>query len=274
MPTRAQSRASARVGVAPCNRTICPLATGHHTPTACRGLKGRLVFGWGGPLLLDRRQTVKARVTIDGSNLYYRALKGTHHKWLDLAALADAVMPSDAEIDAINDYVAHVSGRVDPTAPARQHAYLRAVESLGRVTTVFGKFNVTEKWAGLVQPPEFRPRLTEPLSTEVSVARIYNTEEKGSDVNLGAHLVRDAALGRFDVAGVLTNDTDLCEPIRIVTEEFGLKVLLLMPSPKPARSLAAVASGVRHIGPYLGPCNLPDPVVRADGRTISKPAHW
>ncbi|HEX3443950.1 MAG TPA: hypothetical protein VHS80_04480 [Chthoniobacterales bacterium] len=35
------------------------------------------------------------------------------------------------------------------------------------------------------------------------------TEEKGSDVNLGVHLVRDAFKASFDEAAVLTNDTDL-----------------------------------------------------------------
>jgi len=180
---------------------------------------------------------MRARVYIDGFNLYYRALKGTTNKWLDIDALADAVMPDDADIDVINYYVARISGRIDPDAPARQNAYLRAIATLSRVSITYGNFQVSKKWAGLVQPPEFRPALMLPPGTTSDVAYVYKTEEKGSDVNLGAHLIRDAAMGRFDIAGVLTNDTDLCEPIRIVTEEFGLPVLLLTPSSKPATSL-------------------------------------
>jgi hypothetical protein len=49
-----------------------------------------------------------------------------------------------------------------------------------------------------------------------------------SDVNLGVHLVRDGFKGAFDVAAVLTNDTDLVEPIRIVTKEIRLPVTLLV----------------------------------------------
>ncbi|GAA0770685.1 hypothetical protein GCM10010203_46780 [Actinomadura yumaensis] len=217
---------------------------------------------------------MRARVYIDGFNLYYRALKNTSHKWLNIAALADAVMPEDADVEAVNYYVARVSGRVDPTAPARQQAYLRALSTEPRVEITYGNFLVSKKWAGLVQPPEFRPMFKPPQEAALEVAYVYKTEEKGSDVNLGAHLVRDAAKGLFDVAGVLTNDTDLCEPIRIVAEEFGLPVVLLAPSSKPAASLQKYVSGVRHIQPYLGPCQFPDTVADLKGRLITKPDHW
>jgi len=39
-------------------------------------------------------------VYIDGFNLYYRALKATPHKWLDLAALSKAVLPAGCRMDA------------------------------------------------------------------------------------------------------------------------------------------------------------------------------
>lgn len=106
------------------------------------------------------------------------------------------------------------------------------------------------------------------------MAYVWKTEEKGSDVNLGVHLVRDAFRGDFDLAAVLTNDTDLVEPIRIVTEDLGLPVTLLSPSAKPATSLARVATGVRHIQPYVGPCQLPDSVPVPGKKPIGKPSEW
>ena len=99
----------------------------------------------------------------------------------------------------------------------------------------FGNFLVTKKFAGLIQPPDFRPPFVLPPGAAPQVAHVWKTEEKGSDVNLGAHLVRDAALRVFDEAAVLTNDTDLVEPIRIVMQEFGLPVTLLTPSDKHQR---------------------------------------
>jgi hypothetical protein len=113
---------------------------------------------------------VRARVYIDGFNLYYRALKGTAHKWLDIAALSDAVMPKDCQVEAVNYYAARVSGRVDPGAPARQHAYLRAISTLPRVSITYGNFLVSKKWSGLVQPPAFRPIFDPPPGIGLDVA--------------------------------------------------------------------------------------------------------
>jgi hypothetical protein len=106
------------------------------------------------------------------------------------------------------------------------------------------------------------------------VAYVWKTEEKGSDVNLGVHLVRDAFRGRFELAAVLTNDTDLVEPVKIVTEELKLPVTLLTPTAQPAARLIKVATGVRHVQPYIGPCQLPDPVSVPGKRPIAKPANW
>ena len=213
-------------------------------------------------------------VYIDGFNLYYRALRGTAHKWCDIAALSAAALPPACQIERVNYYTARVSGRTDPTAPARQHAYLRALESLPLVKIHYGNFLANERWAGLSQPPQFRPSFTLPPGAAPQVAYVWKTEEKGSDVNLGVHLVRDAFLKAFDEAAILTNDTDLVEPVRIVTQEAGLSVTLLTPVNRPATSLARVASHVRHIGPYIGVCQLPSPLALLNGRIVTKPAGW
>ena len=86
--------------------------------------------------------------------------------------------------------------------------------------------------------------------------------------------MRDAFRGSFDLAAVLTNDTDLVEPVRIVTQELGLPVTLLTPTAKPAGSLVKVATSVRHVAPYIGPCQLPDPVAVPGKKPIAKPAGW
>ena len=58
-------------------------------------------------------------VYIDGFNLYYRALKGTASKWLNVEALSRAALPKTLQVIGVNYYTAHVSGRVDPGAPKR-----------------------------------------------------------------------------------------------------------------------------------------------------------
>ena len=148
------------------------------------------------------------------------------------------------------------------------------METLPSVRVFYGNFLVTKKFAGLVQPPDFHPPFALPAGAAPQVAYVWKTEEKGSDVNLGVHLVRDAGKGAFQEAAVLTNDTDLVEPIRIVTREFGLPVTLLTPVATLAPSLTNVSTAVRHIKPYLGPCQLPNQLTTPKGRTITKPAGW
>lgn len=213
-------------------------------------------------------------VYIDGFNLYYRALKGTRHKWLDIVALSRAALPSTCNVIRVNYYTARVSGRTNPDSPKRQHAYLRAIATLPEVAVHYGNFMMSNKWAGLVQPPNFKPPFVLPAGAAPNVAHVWKIEEKGSDVNLGVHLVRDACMGAFDLAAVLTNDTDLLEPIRIVRQELNLPVTLLTPVGRPAASLTQAASEVRHIKPYLGPCQLPDPIPVPDKPPIVKPAGW
>jgi hypothetical protein len=191
-------------------------------------------------------------VYIDGFNRYYRALKGTPHNWLDIEAMSRAALPHTCTTERVNNYTAHISGRVDAGAPRRPHAYLRAIATLPKVAIHYGNFLVTQKWAWLLQPPEFRPVITFSSGSAPQVAYVWKTEEKGLDVNLGVHLVRDAFLGAFDIAAVLTIDTDLVEPVRIVTQELGLAVTLLSPIGRPATSLAKVASSIRHVQPYMG----------------------
>jgi uncharacterized LabA/DUF88 family protein len=142
------------------------------------------------------------------------------------------------------------------------------------VSRHFGTFLANPKWAGLIQPPEFRPVLALPPGAAPQVALVWKTEEKGSDVNLGVHLVRDAFLRKFDEAAVLTNDSDLVEPIRIVTQEIHLPVTLLTPEKVASRALSAVASHVRHIRPHLSGCDLPNPIVVPGRKPIVKPAGW
>ena len=81
-------------------------------------------------------------------------------------------------------------------------------------------------------------------------------------------------MGGFDLAAVLTNDTHLVEPIRIVTQEVGLPVTLLSPVARPAAPLARISTSVRHIQPYIGTCQLPNQISLPGKKAIAKPVEW
>ncbi len=203
---------------------------------------------------------------MDGLNLYYRCLRGTPYKWLDLLALFHSVLRPTNDIIRIRYFTADVSGKRDPGEPIRQQAYLRALSTIPQVSIHKGKFLFSTKWAAVASPPA---DFVKPVPATVLVVK---AEEKGSDVNLGAYLVRDAFRNEFDVAVVVSNDTDLVEPIRIVAGEVAKPVGLVCPAPSAAPSLTRVATFCRYVTPgRLAAAQLPDPI---PGTRIRKPATW
>lgn len=216
-------------------------------------------------------------VYIDGFNLYYRMLKDKPaSKWLNPLLLAKEVLHSDHDIARVNYYIARVSARPhDPLAPARQATYLNALETVPEVSIHEGTFMTSKPWMQLASPAQARPNgyaWNEPVPELVKVVK---SEEKGSDVNLGVHLVRDAFVDAFDVAVVITNDTDLVEPIRIAVQEAGKRVGLLVPVKYPSQSLMNVASFYLHIRPgHLSRAQFPSVIDLGDGETITRPESW
>lgn len=120
-----------------------------------------------------------------------------------------------------------------------------------------------------------KPANSHPASDAIK-ARVNLMEEKGSDVNLASHLVHDAWSGLFDVAAVISLDTDLIEPIRIVTQELRKKVYIVAPTSykRPAsKELQAVATGLRRIkSRHLRRAQFPDTISSAT--PIARPAVW
>jgi len=101
---------------------------------------------------------------------------------------------------------------------------------------------------------------------------VHWMEEKGSDVNLATHLINDAWAGRFEAAAVLSNDSDLIEPIRIIKEELKKPVILLCPVSSAHIGLQKAASSVRHIKRSdLKSSLFPDTI---PGTNIVKPLTW
>lgn len=197
-------------------------------------------------------------------------------KWLNPVELARNILHSSHEVICVNYYIARVSAQAhDPLAPARQATYLNALKTIPEIKIHEGNFLLSRSWMRLASPPDARPvgyNWNLPVPT---VVRVLKSEEKGSDVNLGAHLVRDAFTNAFDVGVVITNDSDLVEPIRIATEEAGKRVGLLKPVRNATESLVAASSWHLHIRPgHLAKSQLPDPVIAPNGTEIAKPATW
>jgi YD repeat-containing protein len=71
--------------------------------------------------------------------------------------------------------------------------------------------------------------LAHPLSGQPKYVKVIKTEEKGSDVNIAAHMVNDGHKGLYQVAVLISNDSDLVEPVKIIRNELKLPVGVLNP---------------------------------------------
>lgn len=216
-------------------------------------------------------------VYIDGFNLYYRMLKQNPSlKWLNLLELVRDIIHPDHKIIRVNYYTARVSSRAhDPDAPARQAIYFNALGTVPEIKIHEGNFLITEPWMPLATPADSRPQPYVWTEPHPAVVKVVKSEEKGSDVNLGAHLVRDAFTDAFDVGVVITNDSDLVEPIRIAAQEAGKRVGLLKPVRRASAGLITAASWHLYIRRgHLTKAQFPDPVVTQDGTHVMKPPTW
>jgi len=102
------------------------------------------------------------------------------------------------------------------------------------------------------------------------------TEEKGSDVNLASHLLLDAFRKRCDTAVVISNDSDLTEPVKLARYELGVRVGVVNPHPAKRRSreLSREAHFFKQVRPAaLAASQFPDTLVDATG-TFHKPKSW
>src|SRR5579872_1482649 len=148
---------------------------------------------------------MRTNVYVDGFNLYYCALRGTPHKWLNLAALCALAFPKFS-INRIRYFTALVSARPhDPNNPIRQQTYLRALRTISGLSIHYGTF----------QTHINRMPLARQVPGGAHSALVVKTVEKGSDVKLATHLLNDAFENDYDQAVVISNDSDLAEPILI-----------------------------------------------------------
>lgn len=101
---------------------------------------------------------MRTSIYIDGFNLYYRAVRGTPFKWLDLKQVCERLLDPKHRIVAVNYYTAPVSGKRDPGQPVRQQTYLRALKAVMPELAVHqGHFLTHEISAPLARPLAGRP---------------------------------------------------------------------------------------------------------------------
>ena len=155
-------------------------------------------------------KTRRTIVYIDGFNFYHAIddLRKEHLKWVNLWSLSESLLKPDQSLVAVKYFSAYA--RWKPAHYRRHRQYTAALEAKGVTVTM----------------SEFKERRT---GCNKCGATWTKHEEKESDVFLATDIVADLYNDRFDVAIVITADSDIRPAIQHVIDTKGKFVLVVSP---------------------------------------------
>lgn len=202
----------------------------------------------------------RVSVYIDGFNLYYglKTQGWQRYYWLDLRRLADNMLRPGQRLITVKYFTARVaSSPQDPDKAKRQHAYLEALSLLPDVRICWGRYRKKE----LACPDCGATR------------QIY--EEKMTDVNLATELLADAYGDLYDGAVIVSADSDLVRPVRVVRTRFPRKrIIIAFPPGRNSYHLGQAATGYFKLGrKVLSDSQLPERVTNG-GYVLQRPLSW
>jgi hypothetical protein len=107
------------------------------------------------------------------------------------------------------------------------------------------------------------------------LVRVRKAEEKGSDVNLSTQLIVDGFREAADAFVVVSNDSDLVAPLRLLRSDLGRTTGLICPVAQPSQQLLSTQPQlIRKVRQgVLKESQLPDVLCDANG-VIRRPANW
>ena len=200
-------------------------------------------------------------VYIDGFNLYFglRSKGWRRYYWADLRRLAENLLRSEQRLVAVRYFSARISARPgNPNKRKRQATYLEALETLPDFHIHFGHY------------------LAKPQRCNACGATWDTHEEKMTDVNIAVELLGDAQDDAFDMAMILSGDSDLATAVQAVRRRYPAKrVVIAFPPARDSAQLRKVASGWFRIGrKTLKDSQFPDRVAKTDGFVLKRPEEW
>lgn len=232
--------------------------------------------------------TKRVSVFIDGFNFYYGAYMDgplkvhPKYKWMNPVKLGDVICRELGVNGRVNQ-VHYCTAKSKPSASdpgqvTRQQFFLRALDGLPEVEIAYGQHRDREK-SGMSK-------------SSGKIERFMVREEKGTDVNLAVRLVRDAALDLYDIAIVVSNDSDLKAGLVAARDDFNREVIVVSPhfNGSTGRTKkgytfvrpASVVNDLQHASTkscvmdpkWLEECRLPDPSLDAAGKLVHCPKEW
>lgn len=194
---------------------------------------------------------------IDGYNLYY-GLRDNGWKrfyWLNLQRLAEQFLNSNETLLETKYFTTIVKHPDDKRR--RQQVYLEALQTLQNFSIFYGHF------------------LSDTITCR-NCGHAYKTHhEKMTDVNISVELMKDAFQDRFDVALLISADSDLVSPIRSIQQLFpNKKVTSIFPPGRFSSALKSTAARALRMGHLeLAKSLLPDQI-KKNGVVLYRPDSW
>ena len=197
----------------------------------------------------------QVRVYVDGFNLYHGIKTHPQNKWLDIHALCRLLVAPAVTKISVHYYTAYANHTSTNTV-GRHRQYVAALEETG-VSVTIGRFKRKQ------------------LRCKASCHEEYMSyEEKETDVNLAVAITEDALLGHYDSLVLVSGDTDLLPALK-AARRHGKGIYALFPPGRKNDDLARLCDAFSRIRTrHIEKCQLPDPLVAADGMEIHCPAPW
>jgi uncharacterized LabA/DUF88 family protein len=198
---------------------------------------------------------------IDGFNLYFglRDKGWRRYLWLNPRLLGSNLLKADQTLVGTKYFTARIAEeRRDPDKHRRQAIFLEAIETLPATSIYYGHY------------------LRKPQSCHTCGERWMSHEEKMTDVQIAVQLLGDAVDDGFDVALVISADSDLAPPISAVRARFPKKrVIVVCPPDRKSQRLESVAHAYFTLGrKVIQDSQFPDEVVKPNGHVLRRPAKW
>ncbi len=206
---------------------------------------------------VENNKNERVVVYIDGFNLYFgmREAGFDQCRWLNVLELATNLLQKNQTLKEVKYFTSRVSN--NPDKQKRQSIYIDALDSVG-VKIIYGNYQ-----DGSVECNR--------------CGHIWRTaKEKMTDVNIATHIIMDAYKDEYDMAMLISGDSDLVPPIKAVHSNFNKKrVLIAFPPKRHNSSMALVAKGSLTIGrKKLVDSQFDEEVISKTGYKLKRPPTW
>ncbi|UCE66071.1 MAG: NYN domain-containing protein [Candidatus Zixiibacteriota bacterium] len=220
----------------------------------------------------------RVAVFVDGFNVYHFLDKTpgyNKYKWLNYRCLAEHYCPRGSIIVSIYYFTAFV--KFDSEKNKRHNVFIRALKTQN-IITVKGKFKPVKRKFVLEDKSSTQKFKTRDGWIQGRIKTGYTFEEKKTDVNIAVYLLTKAIEDEYDIALVISGDTDFETALKAIKGKFlNKELIIVVPDRTIAGSLRYLA-GKRNCfsleEKHLKASQLNDPIFLPNGDKITKPLNW